>query len=372
MGGKRSSWSNIPQFFSKVIRSFMASPDSSPPEIEGVFTSIQSIAFTILPVNEWLDTLNGHAAETSQCFIEDVIHYKCTAGKQHEFLRFQVSHPAGPWKAFVFADRTVDTSNDNGVPTFSNKAVVLSNPPPSSSSSSTLSLRDLPAYDIVYIATENSAGLKRLYSLRFNDKHEVVRTLTYDANSTRPSVLELATLFNVTSRHAPSYNAYQNQCYWFAETIYEALAQLFPIHRQAPDARRGGTYRGLGIPMANSVQAVCAAYHGERLAIQEREEEEMRQQEALQQALRAEGREEGREEGIVKGREEGIVKGREEGIVKGREEGIVKGREEGIEQGRAEERAALEMEHAALAARERGLQRRIEELEAQSRGAAMN
>ncbi|KAF9221684.1 hypothetical protein BS17DRAFT_785185 [Gyrodon lividus] len=117
--------------------------------------------------------------------------------------------------------------------------------------------------------------------------------------------------------------------------------------------------------MANSVQAVCAAYHSERLAIQEREEEEMRRQEALQQALRAEGR----EEGIMKGREEGIVKGREEGIVKGREEGIEQGRAEeraAIEMERAEERATLEMERAALAARERGLQRRIEELEAQS------
>ncbi|KAF9237238.1 hypothetical protein BU15DRAFT_63303 [Melanogaster broomeanus] len=48
------------------------------------------------------------------------------------------------------------------------------------------------------------------------------------------------------------------------------------------------------------------------------------------------------------------------------------GREEGREEGQAEERAALERERAALAARDQELLRVKEELASQSRGAAAN
>ncbi|KAF9219640.1 hypothetical protein BS17DRAFT_788836 [Gyrodon lividus] len=110
--------------------------------------------------------------------------------------------------------------------------------------------------------------------------------------------------------------------------------------------------------MANSVQAVCAAYHSERLAIQEREEEEMRRQEAVNICFVWEGREEGIEQGRAQERAALEMERAEEWAA--------------IEMERAEERAAIEMEHAVLAAWERGFQRRIEELEAQSRGAATN
>ncbi|KAF9232339.1 hypothetical protein BU15DRAFT_81342 [Melanogaster broomeanus] len=158
MKSKKGSWSVIRQFFLKVIRFLMASP----PEIEGLFTPIQSPLPIIRPVDNWPAMLNIHAAHASQCFVEEVVHYKHIQGKQHEFLRFKVSHPVKPWKAFVFADRTVNMDNEDGEPSLSNKAAMLSSPAPSSSSSSsTHSSRVLPAHDTIYAATASSEALAR-------------------------------------------------------------------------------------------------------------------------------------------------------------------------------------------------------------------
>ncbi|KIJ05316.1 hypothetical protein PAXINDRAFT_21410 [Paxillus involutus ATCC 200175] len=332
MKSKKSSWSFIRWFITKVVRSLM----ESPPEIEGVFTPIQSPIAIIRPVDNWPATLNIHATQASQCFVEEVVHYKHVGGKQHEFLRFKVSHPAGPWKAFVFADRTVNLDDEDGEPSLSNKAAVLSNPAPSSSSSSSAhSSRNVPAHDTIYAATASSEALDRLHVIFLKDKPRTVRTLTFDTNDTRPTVPELASLLKVTSHSAPSYSAYQNQCYWFAGTVYEALGQLFPNHIQSPDPRRNGTFRGIAIPMANSIMEVCEAYHRERAAILERANEERERYEA---ALRAQR-----------------------------------------EEGRAEERAALEREREQYEAvlrvqREQAeeILRLREELAAQSRGAAVN
>ncbi|KAF8837191.1 hypothetical protein BDN67DRAFT_973300 [Paxillus ammoniavirescens] len=285
----------------KIARSLM----ESPPEIEGVFTSIQSPFAIIRPVDNWPAMLNIHAAQASQCFVEEVVHYKHAGGKQHEFLRFKVSHPAGSWKAFVFADRTVDLKNEDGEPSVSNKAAVLSTPAPSSSSASSAhSSREVPAYDGIFAATANSEALDRLHVMFLKDRPRTLRTFTFDTNDTRPTVPELATLLQVTSHSAPSYSAYHNQCYWFACTVYEALGQLFPNHTQAPDPRRSGTLRGIAIPMANSVQEVCEAYHRERAAILERAKEERERYEAAIRAQRAEALEEGREAGHEAGRAE--------------------------------------------------------------------
>ncbi|KAF9233706.1 hypothetical protein BU15DRAFT_66330 [Melanogaster broomeanus] len=329
MKSKNSPWSIVPQFFRKVIHSLMASPT----EIAGLFTSPLSPRPIILPVDIWSATLNINAANASRCFVKEVVHYKHSGGKEHEFLHFTVSHPEGSWLAFVFTDRTTKKHSGNGGSSLSNKAAVLSNPSPSSSSSSSHSSPLVPACDTIYVATDHSAALEELRGTFFNNKHETIRTLTFD---TGPSVMELATLLTVTSHHAPSYSLCQNQCYWFAHTIYEALRQLFPHHRERIDSGRRGTCHYLPVSMADSHKDVCAAYDEKKAALLASANEE---RERYATALRAERQE---------------------------------GREEGREEGRAEERAALERERAALAAWEQELLRVKEELALQSRGAAAN
>ncbi|KAF8843176.1 hypothetical protein BDN67DRAFT_964827 [Paxillus ammoniavirescens] len=346
-----------------VVRSLM----ESPPEIEGVFTPLQCPMPIVRPVDNWPAMLNIHAAQASQCFVEEVVHYKHVGGKQHEFLRFKVSHPAGPWKAFVFAERTVKSDDEDGEPSLSNEAAVLSNPAPSSSgSSSAHSSRAVPAWDAIYAATAKSAALDRLHVVFLKDKPRIVRTLTFNTNDTRPTVLELASLLKVTSHSAPSYSAYQNQCDWFAGTVYESLGQLFPNHIQSPDPRRSGT----AIPMANSIGEVRGAYHRERAAILERANEEREQYEAVLRAHRAEAREEGRQEVLKEVREERAALERR----RERYEAVLRvEREQAREEVQAEERAALEREpDEELAALKREILRLREELAAQSRGAAAN
>ncbi|KAF9234398.1 hypothetical protein BU15DRAFT_79081 [Melanogaster broomeanus] len=267
MTSKNRSWSIIPQFFWKVIHSLMAPPT----EIAGLFTSLHPIT---LPVDIWSATLNINAANASRCFVKEVVHYKRTGGKEHEFLRFTVSHPEESWKAFVFTDRTTKKHSGNGESSLSNKVAMLSNPSSSSSSSSSHSSPLAPACDTIYVATDHSAALEKLHGTFFNDRHETIRTLTFD---TRPSVMELATLLTVTSHHAPSYSLCQNQCYWFADTVYEALRQLFPHHRERIDSGRSGTCHHVPIPKADSFKDVCAAYDEERAAILARANKEREQ-----------------------------------------------------------------------------------------------
>ncbi|KAF9237258.1 hypothetical protein BU15DRAFT_63320 [Melanogaster broomeanus] len=329
----------------------MASP---PPEIRGVFTAMNTGPF-IISVDDWQLLLNMQAGQTSRCFIEDIVHYKCTEGKEHEFLRLQISHPAGPWKAFVFCDRTVNTSNDNRDPVQSHRAALLC-------SSSTPSFGNFPAMDIIYAASANSTALKELYLGRFSDKHTHVRTLTYNTKGAQPSVLDVAMLLKVTSCHAPLYRIYENQCYWFSDTVYDTLAHLFPDHRTSTNTHKGGTYRSVDVPMADSVEKVCAAYCSERSAAEERAKEERRQQEA---ALKAE-REQGREQGLELGREQGRAEVQAD-LKAEREQGREQGLEQGLELGREQGRAEVQ---AAFAAWQSELLTRMEELEARARPTA--
>ncbi|KAF9237191.1 hypothetical protein BU15DRAFT_63357 [Melanogaster broomeanus] len=269
----------------------MASPDSPPPEIRGVFTAMNTGPFFI-SVYDWHLLLNIQATQTSQCFVEDVVHYKCTEGKEHEFLRFQISHPAGPWKAFVFYDRTVKTCDDNRDPVQFHKAALLC----SSSPISTPSFGNFPEMDIIYAASANSTALKLLG--RFSKNHTHVRTLTYNANGVQPSVLDLAMLLKVTSCHAPLYRIDENQCYWFSDTVYDALAQLFPDHRTST---KGGTYRSVDIPMADSVEKREECCRGEGKRGEETAGSRKHMSTVLFRVLKAE-REQGREQGRAEAR----------------------------------------------------------------------
>ncbi|KAF9234651.1 hypothetical protein BU15DRAFT_78800 [Melanogaster broomeanus] len=326
---------------------------SSPPTVEGLFVSIHPFQ---QPVGSWPATLNANA-DARRCLVEEVVHYKHTRGKEHEFLRFRVSDATGSWKAFVFAERTVNKSDES----LSDRAAVLSNSSHSSTSSSTYSSSVLPANDSIHTATAGSAALRHLDVQFFRNEPRAERTLTLDTDSTRPLVVELASLLKVTSCHAESYSLFKNQCYWFAATVYEALQQLFPRHRETIHSNKNGTYRRIEIPVANSAEDVCAAYHRERAAILAMENKERERSEAASidllgvlvliliflQVIRA-AREEAREEG----REEGRAEGREEG--------------------RAEERAAHQKERAELAAREQEVLKLAERIAPQSRSAAAN
>lgn len=47
-----------------------------------------------------------------------------------------------------------------------------------------------------------------------------------------PSVIQVSTLMLVASIHQPNYNLYEYNCYWYADTIFEACKNLFPLGRE--------------------------------------------------------------------------------------------------------------------------------------------
>ncbi|KIK77479.1 hypothetical protein PAXRUDRAFT_834975 [Paxillus rubicundulus Ve08.2h10] len=287
MGGKKSAsgWSSIPQFFSKVIRSFtMAIP---PPSIPALFTPLQSNAPAWSYTSAWLQQLSHYPA-SQQCFVDRVAHCKCIDGKEHEFLLFSISHLPDKCKATVVAERTVCLSGDGSTNTTKNHTAALSNGSPSS----TPSFRSLPANDLVHFATSDTSSADKLGSNL--GRYRELRVLTY-STVTPPSAIDLATLLQITSNVAASYLTYEHQCYWFAHTAFEALHILFPTERTGNE-KKCGTCGGVPIPKADSVDVVVTAYQKEQAAVSAREEEEMREREAREEARRAEDKAAGRAE----------------------------------------------------------------------------
>ncbi|KAF8121010.1 hypothetical protein EV363DRAFT_1569964 [Boletus edulis] len=329
MGNKTTSWPIIPKFLSKALFVLMDRPHPPPaPYVKGVFPLTRTSFQTYNSPHEWLEALvDSDVAQVNRCLVEEVTHYKCTSGKEHEFLFLQVDLTGSSTKASILVDRSVQIQDTVAKSMLSSNTTFSSTP-------------ECPAVDSMTCAYTQSAGLKDLLSYRgIKGGYKVIQKLTYDPTVTRLLVLEFASLVQVTSSHAPSYSLYQNQCFWFAATIMEALVELFPNVTRSPEPRKGGTYLSLNIPMANSVLQVFQEYPRGYDAVWTRVvERETRWQQTTQQAYQAvcdEAREQGRREGI--------------------------------EQGHNEERAAVEREHAVLIARQRELERRIEALEAQSR-----
>ncbi|KIJ12041.1 hypothetical protein PAXINDRAFT_171442 [Paxillus involutus ATCC 200175] len=276
MGGKKSGWSSVPQFFSKAIRSLMATP--LPPSIPALFTPLHSNTPSWCNTSAWLQQLS-HYHDSRECFVERVAHCKCTDGKEHEFLLFRISHLPNKCKATVIAERTVSLSGDGSTNTTKNHTAALSN----GSHSCAPSFRSLPANDIVHFATSDTSSAVKLES-DFG-KYRELRVLTY-STTTSPSAIDLATLLQTTSNVAASYLMYEHQCYWFAHTAFEALYSLFPTERTGNE-KKVGTYSRVPIPKADSVDAVVTAYREEKAAVAAREEEKKREREEREEARRA-------------------------------------------------------------------------------------
>jgi hypothetical protein len=97
--------------------------------------------------------------------------------------------------------------------------------------------------------TERFKPFKLLRSMRFQDQ-------------TGPTVSQFAVLLYVVNAHAPNYELYESQCYWFAGVTYDSLKDLFDSEAStAPSNLQRSSYLGLPIPQAESSSAIKREYH---------------------------------------------------------------------------------------------------------------
>src|ERR1700709_2280113 len=193
MGNRKNVWSNFQKFFSTLLQPFMASPM---PHIPDLFIGSSAPTFKWFETESWARAMQSYD-DAAQCFVERVVHCKCEGDKEHEFLRFDISSPTGPYGATVFVDRRVDITQ--GV---KQKAVVLSPSP-----SQTVSNSEIPlASDHVWVAAKGCDSETSL--INYFGSYLKLRTLMFLHDENRPSAQYLATLLRTTSMHERHYKLY--------------------------------------------------------------------------------------------------------------------------------------------------------------------
>ncbi|KAI6149863.1 hypothetical protein BKA82DRAFT_4134218 [Pisolithus tinctorius] len=273
----------------------MASQFRTP--VDGLFED-QMSHFT----TSWWERVIRGDDNAARCYVEKVCWHKQSSTVQHEFLQFDILSMDGRYKSTVVAERGKDRTNSDrnttvtaNPPTFADPtatenspAVVIpaspANVTPSADSpapghngnilsSLGSSKPSIEADDVVYSAAFGSPGAIKL---AVKCTAICLRTLTFPKGSVRPSAHELSTLLAVTSNHILVYNLMESQCYWFSETVFKALKRLFPHAREDIQSGRAGRWRGVAIPTAESVEAVCAEYRARNTCLLEEAERKRR------------------------------------------------------------------------------------------------
>ncbi|KAG1786710.1 uncharacterized protein HD556DRAFT_1449511 [Suillus plorans] len=241
-----------------------------PTELPGLFT----LGETRFKVATWRRMLLA-SNFSSQCVLEQAWFCKASERKQHEFLVLFFAHwdASVPAIACVVVDRTPkSSSNDSG----SSTPITLSSGIASPSALQTAALDSVSTTPCTGINT-----CKYLTSMYGPYNH--LCTLTFPPTSTRPSATQISVLLSVTSTHAPNYNLYHFQCYWYASTIWEAIKQLFPGYIEGTWQGPRCHYYGFKVEKADSVEVVCEQYVNEWTRL-ENEAELQRRAELQRQA----------------------------------------------------------------------------------------
>ncbi|KAI6104489.1 hypothetical protein EV401DRAFT_666610 [Pisolithus croceorrhizus] len=319
---ERIMFKKLPRFLQRLLRMLGMAPE--PPKIKGLFTENDQATFFSISVQPWHDIIRDNLV-TSNCFVLVVSCYKMQKGAEHEFLRFDISSPDKVHTCIVIAERgggfrgrhrdcsdaaqpadtiaPVDTMTGAATPpdammpplssldvaedpTVSSadessphvgeatktdrKTKQKSTRPPYISSISKKS--QMGAHDLVSYATLGSRASAELE--RKCEKATRICTLTFSEKD-RPSATQIATLLYVTSKHEPTYSITNTQCYWFVETVFDALKSLFVSAQEDITNRRGGMWNRVPVP-TKPRSAV------EKRRAEQRQQEEERQQEREQ------------------------------------------------------------------------------------------
>ncbi|EGN91631.1 hypothetical protein SERLA73DRAFT_192195 [Serpula lacrymans var. lacrymans S7.3] len=270
-------------------------PMSRPKDIVGLF---QPGLFGPVGPESWGSILLL-VDETSRCYIDRIVFCKCKKDKKHEFLLIHVRRHTitGAQKAFIVVDRAPRAPEGNNASVQSPPASGIASP----------SVSDTTADDRVSTCMENDKEFGNLTA-----KYKPYATLCEldflpsVENHLPPSVRQLSVLLTVVNHHAPLYNLYEHQCYWFANTVFDMLKKLFPNAEEkctSHDIR--GNYHGLKFDHRNSIETITEEYDRSWIEACNRVREERIKQEETRRKHVEDGMKIGEERGIKIGEEHG-------------------------------------------------------------------
>jgi hypothetical protein len=96
--------------------------------------------------------------------------------------------------------------------------------------------------------------------------------------------MQVSVLLCALSKRPSTYDLYQYQCHWYAQTVWEALKRLFPDCHET--TKSGGRSRYLGVKAdkadnVDNVEAVCEEYHTQWARIENAPEERRKAKEVM-------------------------------------------------------------------------------------------
>ncbi|KAI6096633.1 hypothetical protein F5141DRAFT_1067515 [Pisolithus sp. B1] len=250
------------------------------------------------------------------CPVIGVGWYKKQNGVEHEFLWFDISSPDNMHTAIVIAQeghqysqseratQATSTITSSAIPTHSVGPETLAEVASDSTASSAdkgsphvdkatkskgkTKLKTRRPLRISYISNSlewnaddsvNFATLDSAAGDVLKQKCEdatCICTLTFSEKA-QPSTNQLVTLLDVTSKHEPTYTITNMQCYWFVETVFEALKSLFDGAEQDIPKHRRGTWNGVPVhTKKESMNKVCDKYCAARAALTKEAEQKHR------------------------------------------------------------------------------------------------
>ena len=196
----------------------------------------------------------------SQFFVDKILHCKCRAGKEHEFLIFEVLLPKGDGTVcLVLTDEMRAGSrmfNTMDIKFVVSRVVHLN----------TFSQILLRPIDESYCPLLNQIDIvfkgSRKEPLVIADwgKYDVLRTLTYPPTSTRPSALHLCAIMQAALELDRDIKLGDIQCYWYANTIFLAFQDIFPGGILCPGRKEKKRGSLNGVKLSTEVLGVNCHY----------------------------------------------------------------------------------------------------------------
>ncbi|KAG2071163.1 hypothetical protein BDR04DRAFT_989662, partial [Suillus decipiens] len=149
------------------------------------------------------------------CSLDRIEYCKRVDGVKHEFLLFYFRHWTGSSaEAVVCADRTVERGNGSK----QSSDIIIS---PSS--------KETAATDRVYLLGSQDSAIQHLDNA---GRYRTLCTLKFLPPSA-PSALHVAAILCLVHQQAPAYNLYENQCYWYADSVWMSLKRIFPRNEES-------------------------------------------------------------------------------------------------------------------------------------------
>ncbi|KAF8125956.1 hypothetical protein EV363DRAFT_1072853, partial [Boletus edulis] len=221
---------------------------SRPVNISGLF----------LPQYNWFETRAWHgvlilAENASSCQLTHLEFCKTRGEKLHEFLILYFTHPTHPGaRAVTVVDRAVKDRSQ--VSSIVSPSVASQNPTIALDRVHVMGQKDSVASHL----SEAYGQYDKLCTLKFTSDASAQPSATLRP----PSAIQLSTLLFVVTKHQPNYNLYEYNCYWFADTIFEACKELFSGQENCIKHGNRGRCR-LNLPMhaTHTLPDICNEYN---------------------------------------------------------------------------------------------------------------